>query len=99
MSFPSTAEAIARGKREIVADIEGGHVPCHVGSFSELHDYVDANCYGGAFEESAHPVGVSVEEWCDFWNTVQEALDGWIKSGGLADAVGGIDQPVVVGLR
>lgn len=34
-------------KREVMEDIASGNVPASVSSFSELHDYVDANCYGG----------------------------------------------------
>jgi hypothetical protein len=44
------AQAVARAKREILEDIECGLVPSGVASFSELHDFVDANWYGGAFE-------------------------------------------------
>jgi hypothetical protein len=66
---------IALAKIQIVYD---ERVPGSVADFSELHNYVDANGYGGAFENSAHSVGD-----VDFWNSVQEALDIWIKTGGL----------------
>jgi hypothetical protein len=42
-----------------------------------LHDYVDANGYGGAFEHDFD------NEETDFWNAVQDAVDAWIKAGGL----------------
>ena len=32
---------------EIVSDIKDGRVPCDVPTFAALHDYVDANEYGG----------------------------------------------------
>ena len=46
-------EAVARSKREIIADIASGRVPATVKTFSELHDYVDANEYGGLCDESS----------------------------------------------
>lgn len=41
------ALAVADVMREIAEDIESGTIPANVSSFSELHDHVDANCYGG----------------------------------------------------
>lgn len=74
------ASTIDRAKREIVEDVLAGRVPCSVKSFAELHDHVDANGYGGAFE-AADPNDT------EFWNAVQDAADSWIKSGKmLADA-------------
>lgn len=72
---------IERAKREIVDDVKHGIVPPTVPDYSALHDYTDANKYGGAFEEGAHPV-----EDTDFWNAMQEACDEWIKAGGLRKA-------------
>ena len=42
--------AIERSKVEILEDMSSGIVPTTVSSFSELHDYVDANEYGGLCE-------------------------------------------------
>lgn len=67
------------GKAAIRRDVEAGRVPPTASSFAQLHDYVDANGYGGAFLNGAHPV-----EDTDFWNRVQDELDKWIKSGGDA---------------
>lgn len=36
-------EAVALGRAQIMIDILVGQVPEDVASFSELHDYVDAN--------------------------------------------------------
>ena len=44
-------QATEQAKAEILADVAAGTVPQACASFSELHDYVDANGYGGAFEE------------------------------------------------
>lgn len=72
---PEKIKAIERAKEEIISDVLEGKVPLECHSFSELHDYVDANEYGGACEEGAHePTD------CVFWNSVQGAIDKWIKS-------------------
>ena len=75
------AEIIERAKREVLADVAAGIVPASCADFSELHDYVDANGYGGAFEffdaNGGDVYGV------DFWNAVQDAVSEWIRKGGL----------------
>ena len=70
-------QAIERSKLEILGDVAEGTVPPTCASYSELHDYVDANGYGGAFEHDFE------NEETDFWNAVQDAVDVWIKAGGL----------------
>lgn len=40
-------QSVARMKEEIEIDVRRGVLPANVGSFSELHDFVDANEYGG----------------------------------------------------
>lgn len=67
----------ARAKAEILADVAAGTVPNTCASFSELHDYTDANGYGGAFERPFD------NNETDFWNAVQDTVDRWIKQGGL----------------
>lgn len=71
---------IERAKREILASVANSTIP-RANDLAELHDHVDANGYGGAFEDDAHAV-----EDVDFWNAVQDALDLWIKSGALREA-------------
>ena len=66
-----------RAKTEILADVAAGTLPSTCASFSELHDYTDANGYGGAFECPFD------NNETDFWNAVQTAIDGWIKQGAL----------------
>ena len=89
-------DTIARAKREVLSDIADGTVPATVTSFSELHDYVDANGYGGGFEED-HPAGwvpapendsltwetdeAESQKITAFWNDVQNAVDAWLKRG------------------
>lgn len=72
---------VERSKKEILAHVAAGIVPRTCASFSELHDYVDANGYGGAFER---PFDNSET---DFWNAVQDAVDRWIKQGGLHETI------------
>jgi hypothetical protein len=77
-------------KLDVISHVEEGHVPATVAGFSELHDYVDANGYGGAFDWPDQPTdaeGCVEEAYLDqfhaFWNAVQDNLDAWIKAGGL----------------
>ena len=72
---------VERAKKEIIAHVAAGIVPRTCASFSELHDYVDANGYGGAFERPFN------NNETDFWNAVQDTVDRWIKQGGLKDAI------------
>lgn len=72
---------ILRAIREVKRDVRNGTVPADVKDFSALHSHVDANYYGGAFEK---PFDGSDEAHA-FWNKVQQAVDKWIKVGGLKE--------------
>lgn len=88
-------QTVARMKSEILADIASGTVPETVSSFSELHDYVDANCYGGFCEDDyiAKAWGVSgfpsdddfpenlMDTVVDFENDAQNAVHAWLANG------------------
>jgi hypothetical protein len=82
-------EAVARAKREVLEDVRTGRVPRDVKDFSELHDHVDANEYGGGCEEGGPACLFRVQRLvgedaaADFFNELQDELDGWIKGGGL----------------
>lgn len=89
-------ETIERMKREVLADVKLGKVPTTVKAFSELHDYVDANEYGGFCEEefadmlTQHFGGLSEntgmpQGMVNFMNSAQNAIDVWIKNGGLVE--------------
>lgn len=65
--------ACQRAKAEILADIAMSRVPAKVQKFSELHNHVDANYYGGAFD--AEQIDAT------FWDNVQAHLDRWLKEG------------------
>lgn len=70
----SLDEVTKRAKKEILDDMASGIVPASVSSYSELHDYVDANGYGGAFEDEAPTADL------DLWNDMQEAVNDWLKT-------------------
>lgn len=84
-------EAFDKARDEINADIATGTVPETVATFAELHDYVDANEYGGLTEMNTYEMGssgphiitedASGQHWADFGNDLQGALDRWIKAG------------------
>ena len=82
--------AIERSKAEILEDIAQGVVPGTVSSFSELHDYVDANEYGGLCSDAwfclpEHADDLTVEAnggWLLHFEhsaAVQDAVDAWLQ--------------------
>lgn len=73
------AEIVQRTKAEIIADVVEGHVPSDVKNFSELHDYVDANTYGGLCDEDNEVPFEPLDEI----NEIQNAVSDWIESGQL----------------
>jgi len=78
------AELAETMKAEIIKDCKRGVIPPSVRSFAELHDYVDANCYGnteGLFED-AH---LTLDEICDLCNPAQDIVHVWLAAGGLKD--------------
>jgi hypothetical protein len=74
---------IQRAWSEIIADVNAGKVPVTVAHEGELHDHVDANKYGGAFEKGAHRISD-----VDFWNAVHMEIDIRIQAGDLKREVG-----------
>lgn len=97
-TIPTLDESIERMKQEIIEDIKGGQVPADCPSFSALHDYVDANCYGGFCEDDLmqalieHFGGIDENEGMpveliNYLNAAQDAIDLWIKEGGIQQLV------------
>lgn len=76
-------QTVALMTAEILRDMACGIVPLTVTSFSELHDYVDANCYGG-FEALHDTVDTEDEAACEalwqFMNDAQTAVDHWLRT-------------------
>lgn len=71
---------VEQSKREILRDIKRGIIPPTVATYSELHDYVDANLYGGA-EDCWWEGCTDNDEFCAFWNQVQRRVDLWLRNG------------------
>ena len=72
------AEAVRVGKEEILSDARNRFVSANVTTFSELHDFVDANEYGGLCAEDSV---WSIEDA----SAVQDALNEWLQAGGLEE--------------
>ena len=81
---------IASMKLGIINDINAKILPPHIVDFRDLHNYVDANEYGGfCIEEFAEPLiqlfgGRDEDEgmpqaYIDFMNEAQGIIDAWIK--------------------
>lgn len=86
-----------RMKTEIVEDVESGIVPESVSSFSELHDYVDANLYGGTealleelearFPSTDEGHRSALDALCQLANPAMDIVNSWLKTGGLGAAI------------
>lgn len=93
----SQAEYVEDVKRQIKKLIEEGYVPPTVKTFSELHDYVDANveCLStidqdfGCFDASGNfTTDSETPAWQKRWdealvmaNAVMDEVDEWLKAG------------------
>lgn len=75
--LPNLEQTVALMKAEILRDIAIGRVPKTVESFSELYDYVDANCYGGFCDDK---YASEMRKWYNFTNAAQLATDQWLRS-------------------
>jgi len=67
-------------KTGIRADIAAGTIPAAVGSFAALHDYVDANLYGGLDDDVRWDL--SSNEVMDLINEATAIVDRWLATGG-----------------
>lgn len=76
--------AVDIGWREILADLKQGTIPATVATFSDLHDYVDANEYGGICDmDWDYLFDGDMKVMIGFGNRVQAALDAKIKASPL----------------
>lgn len=71
------AEITAHTIAEITDDITDGTVPATIGSFRELHDYVDANQYADPYVTALQ----ATRPWTDFINLVTDEVDTWLRAG------------------
>ena len=78
-------------KGEVVMDMMRGIVPWSCATYSELHDYVDANCYGTlcddtpVFEAMTHEGWPGDQRFSDFINAVQDEVNDWLPYGRAFD--------------
>ena len=95
---PTLDESIEVMKQEIIDDVKNGRVPADCPSFSALHDYVDANCYGGFCEEDVMDSLLErfggrdenegmPDELMGYLNAAQDSIDRWIKESGIKQIV------------
>lgn len=94
----SLAAVIEQMKAEIMDDVRADIVPANVASFGDLHDFADANCYGGFCDEFACNALITYFGGRDenegmpdalmaYINDAQEGIDAWIKQGGINAAL------------
>ena len=87
MDANQISAAIERAKRAIIEDVVAGIVPATCANFSELHDYVDANEYGGACDADQPFASEMSEEdgeaFTAAWNKVKDTVSEWIEGGAL----------------
>jgi hypothetical protein len=80
-------ELVADMKREILADLgtakssRGSFLPLSTNSFSMLHDYVDANEYGGLCDPKRRSHWLTGDAGISTLNRAQTEVDEWLASG------------------
>ena len=75
------ADAIARARREILDDFGKGVLPRDgsISSFADLHEYVDANCYGGVCDDVNPTFGEADDDArSDAVQILQDEIDEWL---------------------
>ena len=74
-------KTIMRMKHEILSDIADGRIPADIMHFGDLHDYVDANEYGGFCEDGNRVINaLPADQQIDVLNYCQDVIDFWLKS-------------------
>lgn len=93
--YAALTKLVLRIKTEIVVDVQRGDVPDTVKSFSELHNYVDANSYGcfWASDKELDSIAVMIngydangnftDELMALINCAQNIIGAWLHAGGL----------------
>jgi len=91
-------EVVSQMKAEVLDEIKAGRIPSTVRSFSELHDYIDANELGGfcddeIVDEMIENFGGRDEnegmpdEMMRFMNDAQHAIDKWLELDSTHEAI------------
>lgn len=88
------AASIELGMQQIQREIAAGRIPPTITEFSALHDYVDANEFGGLCDEdgqwrSMFPRETAADEeiFCEAVNRVQDALANWLGNSAERNAL------------
>lgn len=99
----TAAQLAERMKEDIVSDVRNGFVPPTVRCFSELHDYVDANCYGGTerllseierfYPETTEGRHAALQALCDLMNDAMAGVNAWLAEGSLATCLTADSEP------
>jgi len=83
--MPNLKKTVARMKREILHDVALGVLPRieFLTSFYHLHDFVDANEYGGFCDEEVtdqltRELDDSTDALLAFMNEAQSKVDNWL---------------------
>lgn len=91
----AVAKLVSRIKTEIVVDVQCGDVPDTVKSFSDLHNYVDANAYGCFWASDLELTHIAdlincydadgnySDELIAALNNAQNVITVWLQEGGL----------------
>jgi len=81
-SFPPLEVTIDRMKAELLVDMITARVPCDAETFGELHDYVDANYYGGFIDDVTFKFfdASSVADVA-YANAAQSAIHAYLEQG------------------
>lgn len=90
--IPAMPELVAKMKVEILVDMAHGAMPYDVDSFSRLHDYVDANRYGGFCDDDFADALIDYfgdrdenegmpQGMLNYINEAQNQIDAWLKAG------------------
>lgn len=92
-TVPTVQETAERIKAEVLADLgvavssRGDVMPTTVSSFAELHDYVDANTYGGMCSglydllcSDVNDVAAN-DAWMSHCDEAIDIVDAWLRAG------------------
>jgi hypothetical protein len=83
--YPTAAALAAAMKTEILQLIADGTIPATVATFSELHDYVDANMLGedlyGEYPEDEDAAEEMMEAWTAAFNPASNTISAWLAAG------------------
>jgi hypothetical protein len=73
--------AVALAQDEVREYVAAGVIPASVASFSDLHDYLDANTLGGLCDDGMPEACGSHDAWVTFGNDLQDNVHEWLVAG------------------